>query len=367
METPANPSLDVLFNKVGAHLEQKLPFVIYKKPDSTKVAGLFQHTADLYTIQDFKEIGYVFAPFQGQQAVLIPEDRSELLVADWVKPNLEQKSEVIENASDKDKIKHIRLVENAKAAIGSGLFNKVVLSRQETIEVVDFNVIESYKNLAHIYPTAFAYCWYHPQKGLWMGAFSEQLLKINSQALVTMALAGTQKWQDDSLITWEQKEIDEQQFVTDFIVDNLKELTDSIQVSTPYTLKAGTLAHIRTDIKAVFKQDADVRQLIAILHPTPAVCGLPKAAAKEFILEYEGYDREYYSGYHGELNKDFVTAAKQTDLFVNLRCMKMEFTASGKTKAHLYIGGGITKDSIPVNEWQETVNKSRTMKKVLSD
>ena len=97
------------------------------------------------------------------------------------------------------------------------------------------------------------------------------------------------------------------------------------------------------------------------MHPTSAVCGLPKQEAKYFIQKHEGYDREYYSGFLGELNIDLVTfRTLQTDLFVNLRCMKVK-----QNKAQLFIGCGITKDSNPEKEYIETVNKSMTMKKII--
>ncbi|MGL5113470.1 MAG: chorismate-binding protein, partial [Flavobacterium sp.] len=60
-------------------------------------------------------------------------------------------------------------------------------------------------------------------------------------------------------------------------------------------------------------------------------------------------------GFLGELNID-----SSTDLFVNLRCMEVE-----QQHVRLYMGCGITKDSVPESEWQESVNKSMTMKRVL--
>ena len=91
------------------------------------------------------------------------------------------------------------------------------------------------------------------------------------------------------------------------------------------------------------------------VHPTPAVCGLPKNEAKVFILENEGYDREFYTGFFGELN-----LKGSSNLFVNLRCMQVL-----KNQLALYIGGGITIDSIPEKEWEETIAKSEVMLKVL--
>jgi isochorismate synthase len=73
--------------------------------------------------------------------------------------------------------------------------------------------------------------------------------------------------------------------------------------------------------------------VISVLHPTPAVCGLPKQEAKDFILENEGYDRKYYTGFLGELNKEaFNKETLKSDLYVNLRCMKIK-----DNQAHLYV------------------------------
>jgi isochorismate synthase len=97
------------------------------------------------------------------------------------------------------------------------------------------------------------------------------------------------------------------------------------------------------------------------LHPTPAVCGLPKENAKQFILENEGYERKFYSGFLGELNLNTIlNKVVDSDLFVNLRCMEIE-----RHKVHLYIGCGITKDSNPEKEYIETANKAMTMKQIL--
>jgi isochorismate synthase len=194
-----------------------------------------------------------------------------------------------------------------------------------------------------------------------MGSTPERLLKANTNTFYTMSLAGPQKIQSDKEVVWEKKEMEEQQFVTDFILNNLKDLTSEVSVSSPYTAKAGTLAHIKTDIEGVINDNSSLKEVVSVLHPTPAVCGLPKEVSKNFILEHEGYDREYYTGFLGELNKEgFNKEELKSDLYVNLRCMKIK-----DNQAHLYVGCGITKDSIPEKEWEESVNKSMTMKKVL--
>ena len=168
-----------------------------------------------------------------------------------------------------------------------------------------------------------------------------------------------------------KKEIEEQQIVTDYIVNKLNEAATDVIVSKPYNYRAGALWHIKTEISGIVNSGFGLQKIIRLLHPTPAVCGLPKDASKAFILENEQYDRTFYTGFLGELNCDDTKETENSDLFVNLRCMQIEFSNAQNdskqilAKAILYIGCGITKDSIPEKEWEESVSKSVTMKKIL--
>jgi isochorismate synthase len=359
--------IDIL-NKASSQFKQNLPFVIYKKPDSSFVIGIFQQNDNLFFIENYNEIGFVFAPFDGSDIVLIPENQSEIFVADFIKSNIKDKSDSkSEDLSINDKYNFETLVQKGIFAIEEGLFDKVVLSRKELTDLYDFDLEVLFQKLLNEYPLAYVYCFFHPKIGLWFGAFAEQLVKIQGNVFHTMAVAGTQKNQDDIKIVWGEKEKQEQQFVTDFIVENLKNRTSEISVSDPYNMIAGNIVHIKTDIKGILKKDTGLVTLLEILHPTPAVCGLPKVNAKDFILKNEGYNREYYSGYFGEINKNFSSGECSTDLYVNLRCMQIKMDdAKIISKAHLYMGCGVTKASIPEKEWEETVNKSITIKKILN-
>ena len=197
--------------------------------------------------------------------------------------------------------------------------------------------------------------WVHPRVGLWMGASPERLISISQNKFKTMALAGTQRYINSINVIWKEKECQEQQFVTDYILENIKLSINAIQVSEAYTVQAGNLLHIRTDISGELKSCSSLDNLVASLHPTPAVCGLPQKNAVKFISENETYDRSYYTGYLGELNIE-----NNVNLFVNLRCIQLI-----NNTASIYIGGGITKDSNAKNEWKETVSKAEVMKKVL--
>jgi isochorismate synthase len=276
-------------------------------------------------------------------------------------------------------VEHEDLVQKGIDAIKEGKLRKVVLSRTESVQH-QLKVIGIFKNMLKKYNTAFVYLWFHPETGAWLGATPETLLQVERNKFRTMALAGTQAFQESTNVEWGEKEKEEQQIVTDAILENLQELSSgsgSIKASKPYSARAGNLLHLRTDISGTFNSDSfNLHDLIKALHPTPAVCGLPKEPAKKFILENEGYDREFYTGFLGELNlktetkrnsnrrnqenQAYASISKQTSLYVNLRCIKLEAGV-----ANLFVGGGITAGSNPSLEWEETVNKSHTMKAVL--
>ena len=350
-----------LFQKASKYLKEKLPFVIYSKPNQGEIIGIFQENASLNFTEDFAQTGFVFAPFDGEKFILIPEKDSEILVENFEKISDSNYSEFKDEINFSAKENFENLVQKGIDAINSGNFQKVVLSRTEAVSLENEDAVHLFQKLVATYETAFKYCFFHPEVGLWLGATPEQLLKANSGKIKTVALAGTQIFKEGEII-WEEKEKKEQQFVTDFILENLNEFVSAKTFTEPYTFRAGNIVHIKTDISATLKDKKDFKKILKILHPTPAVCGLPKAPSKGFILKNEGYNREFYAGFLGELNKDFAqNELEKTDLFVNLRCMKLE----NKT-ANLFIGCGITKDSNPEKEFFETDNKSKTMKKILA-
>lgn len=351
-----------LYLKVKTHQEQNLPFVLYSKPNTKDIVGLFQRNDHLYFVESFEENGFVFAPFDGENYVLFPEDHLDVIVERFENHPIANPPLVFYEMDEKAKHDFENLVERAVADIQAGHFKKVVLSREETVNLDHFDVADFFQKLLSNYPQAFKYCFFHPKVGMWMGATPEQLLKVNDFEIHTVALAGTKVNKGKEDVIWRQKEKDEQQLVTDFILENLKDHVSEQVVSSPYTAYAGNLLHIKTDISAKMKDANSLKQVLKILHPTPAVCGYPKLLAKDFILQNEGYDREYYAGFLGELNINFATGRSQcSDLFVNLRCMKIK-----DNKARLFIGCGITKDSDPEKEFLESVNKSMTMKKILN-
>jgi isochorismate synthase len=353
--------MKLLLDKAKNHLKHNLPFVLYKKPNDIHINGLFQKNDVLFSVSNFSEKGIVFASFDGSKTFLIPENESERMKGYFQKKEIkisEKEFCVSDEAAQKQ---FENLVRKGILAIENNEFKKVVLSRKESHSVRDFNLIDAFDRLVQLYPTTFVYCFYHPKVGTWLGATPEQLVKANQSEFKTIALAGTQKDTGSNEVLWPKKEQEEQQFVTDYIVEKLKNVASELLVSKPYSLKAGSIWHIKTDISGTLNSCSSLQILIQLLHPTPAVCGFPKDQSKAFIAQNEQYNRSFYTGFLGELNIE-----EKTDLFVNLRCMEIEVASKlAMTKAHLFMGCGITKDSIPEKEWEESINKSVTMKRIL--
>ena len=352
--------MSLLFQKLKKQLENKLPFACYCKPNSDKLIALVQKTDALFALDDVTS-GFAFVSFDNEHRYLIPENQSDIYFEKVSNSDFILSENFTFEFNQTDKINFESLVRKALSEIEKGTFDKVVLSRNEMVSLSNFDLELVFNKLISNYPTAFNYSFYHPKVGFWMGASPEQFLKIENNLVQTIALAGTQLNSDLDNVKWDDKEIEEQQIVTDFIFNTLIKFSNKVSKSQPYTFKAGSLIHIRTDIQATINDTSDLKEIVNSLHPTPAVCGFPKEVSKQFILENEGYNREFYAGFLGEWNKDFLIYKEGvSDLFVNLRCMKIK-----ESHAELYVGCGINEGSIPEKEFIETVNKSGTMKKVL--
>lgn len=350
--------IDSFFNKMTKALNNKLPFAAFRHPKSKELIGYFQKEDNLFLVKNYSESGFVFAPFDDKKpSILFPLEESEVYTTTCIDINdtdNRRKSDILSIYQDK-KSKHIGLVKRGIEFLKATGVKKVVLSRKEVLELSYFDVLETFKKLLVTDTDATVYVWFHPKVGLWLGATPESLLKIEGLKFQTMALAGTQLYQGNLDVNWQQKDIKEQQYVTDYIIDQISKVTETSVASKTNTVKAGNLVHICTSINGEVSQELQHYELIKLLHPTPAICGLPKKAAKAFILENEEFEREFYTGFLGELNIN-----GKSNLFVNLRCMQVS-----DNQISIYVGGGITVDSVPLKEWEETVDKSKVMMRTI--
>jgi isochorismate synthase len=251
-------------------------------------------------------------------------------------------------------------VSGAVEAIKTGYFQKVVLSRTKEIQLLsEADHVQNFLHLCSRYAHAFVSLVCIPGTGIWLGASPETLISVDKKGIFrTVALAGTQKLADNipvSQAVWTQKEIEEQALVSRYIVNCFKKIRlREYEEVGPRTIAAGNLMHLQTDF-TVDTREVNFPQLgtvmLQLLHPTSAVCGMPRERAMQFVLDHEKHSRAFYSGFLGPVN-----VAAQTNIFVNLRCMQL-YTH----KAVLYAGAGITADSDPQKEWAETELKCRTL------
>ena len=374
---------DDFFEQLQNQFDANLPFVAYRKPNASLINGLLQDDDTVHQVLDYSENGFIFAPFDSEkETILIPILNAKTIACDFVITSQNATTPPNIKINLEQKMFHKSLVQSAIDAIKTDEFKKVVISRKEITFLPDSNPIAIFKRLLDTYETAFVYCFHHPKIGLWLGATPETLLQIKDNRLTTMSLAGTQEYLGTNEVLWNNKEKEEQNYVTNFIIESLQPFVSDIEVSIPETVRAGNLLHLKTTITASMNrqrdkfQDSSLGRLLRALHPTPAVCGLPKENAKQFILKNEGYNRGFYTGFLGELNLKerksrnsnrhnvendaYATLKTVSNFYVNLRCMELK-----ENQAFIYVGGGITKDSIPENEWAETVSKSRVIKHIL--
>jgi isochorismate synthase len=336
-------------------------FVWFRFPGENEVRELVQIREGIFESSDFKENGFYLAPFlyPSQKALFIPMEFSDYRVFSFSGPKETAPGPVVFLPPDADE--HKRKVAQAVQRIRSEKdLDKLVISSVAYIETEKFEPAMLFETLSRRYPDSFVFLFHHPQAEVIMaGASPEPLLFYETGEKggtgKTVSLAGT-KFADKPR-PWTEKEIHEQKLVTDYIKDVLQEKAWAFSVTGPYDYKQGDLIHLRTDFEFIFPFIPDFPAcILKTLHPTPAVAGLPKKKAVNYLRDIEGYDRAFYTGFAGFKNDG------TGKFFVNLRSMRR---IGGRWL--LYAGGGITAGSSPGAEWEEVMRKWRIMAGVFSE
>jgi isochorismate synthase len=369
---------DVLKHKVtfaGALricLTKKVHFAAYKLPGENITTLVVQKDPTIQALgkltNSLPEKGFLITPFSREEneAYLI---RPDMVLHDSVnswqlsalnalpdKPVIARNNPYPEDTSKAD---YIRLIQDSIGKINAGEFEKVVLSRVKSVQgnyTSDLSKI--FQILCDSYPNAFVYL-FCVNGQCWTGATPEPFICSREDELNTVSLAGTRPYQEKNLdiSNWNSKELQEQEYVTLHIEKIFKSYEVSAYSKTgPYVARAGNLLHLRTDFTFSARSVGNrLPSLINALHPTPAVCGMSTGKAMDFISSAEKHNREYYTGFLGPVGLDDLI-----QLYVNLRCLKVH-----DSRLILYIGGGITHDSVPEEEWEETEIKADTLLSVL--
>lgn len=351
----------------GFHKEcinRSVPFITYKTPGSETFYTIISE--DVHIVND-KAIfddgnGFLISPFDiNNHSYWLNADHiiegttiDKAIYDKVIKAKAPYPKEAITLPKGTLKESYIKQVDDITSKIKEGIADKVVLSRVVEIEFSEHKAPELFIQLASNFNHAFTYILSTPQTGIWIGASPELLFSAEPSSndsifIKTTALAGTRK--SGSTGSWGVKEIKEQEWVSLYISNKLhRNGCKSITKSDAYTSKAGNVEHIRNDFTAIADK-RDAYMIISELHPTPAVCGWPDDKSLDIINSTENHKRSLYTGYLGPVNMNH-----KTELFVNLRCMQI----SGE-RAVLYVGGGLTADSVAEDEWMETTNKSLTL------
>jgi isochorismate synthase len=344
------------FNRIEDHWDKQQPLVVYKTPNAPRVRAYLQNDSLLHRVSESTASGFVMGKFDtNEPPFLILDDEVLETEIDTQSPPQPTETVALPHNS-KEYQRYIALLNQCIQEIQNTHLKKVVLSRSIDLPLKKVNPWELFQKALSLYPSAFCYIWYHPQKGMWLGATPETLFNLKNQQLSTMALAGTAIATDINLVQWSPKEIHEQELVTDSILKALRSLegNETVTFTPAETVQAGSLFHLKSHIAATVTK-ASVWELVAALHPTPAVGGVPRKKAFDFIQKNEGYNRSFYSGYLGPISD------KETHLFVNLRCLQWQ-----PHLVTLYVGSGITAASDPQSEWEETQQKAQTMLRLIS-
>lgn len=365
--------------------ESNCPFVFFKNPNSTVFN--FLADSDLHFVANTDEIftksGFVFAPFDDNKTSknICIENQIHYVFScsDYEKPKQILKDNSFEinkitnhktqNLVLNNQLSYIEKVKIAQTEIEKGELKKVVIAEKKSYETItEIDYVSLFIETIETYPDAFVSMVYVPNQGIWLGASPEVLISVDkNQIFKTVALAGTKvvKTGDAACdAQWTQKEIQEQALVERYIVDCFKKIRlREYEEDGPKTVRAGSLWHLKStfSVDLVEQKFEHLPQvMLKLLHPTSAVCGTPKEKALEIINQTENFDREYYAGYLGAVNLS-IDNYIETHIYVNLRCAKLF-----NNFADIYIGAGITSDSVAEKEEKEIAYKSEIILKVLN-
>jgi len=353
-------------------LQKNIPFVTFRLSQMTSIqtwvqlSGKFNFYENIYEVVG--KTGFIYAPFHRKTNFPIVFFEPELIINnenfdDALLEKIANQEPIypeyhIEEPFEISKTDYLKQAESYITSFDTN-FRKAILSRvQIKNKPENFNVGKYFMDLQNNYPNAFCHLINIPGAGTWAGATPETLMRTHENTAQTISLAGTQKYTGKGqIVNWPEKELGEQQIVTDYIEGVFQKFEIiNYKKEKVQNLIVGNAVHLATRFsfdKSLFGENFG--KFISALHPTPAVCGFPKEKALELIIQTEKHNREYYAGYCGLINYNGAT-----DLFVNLRCMKIL-----KDKLALFAGGGLTKQSEPKKEWGETVLKAETLLSIL--
>ncbi|WP_224246150.1 isochorismate synthase [Hyalangium gracile] len=247
-------------------------------------------------------------------------------------------------------------VDRALEAISAGRLQKVVMARAVEAEGPrPFELVDVLARLREQNPRCVTFLFRAPGGVAFLGATPETLCRVQGRVLETEALAGSAAPGQAEGLGGSDKDRREHDSVVRFILSALRPIAERTTADAePALLTLKNVVHLRTGIRAELHEGVSPAQVVAALHPTPAVGGVPRDHSLGFLHEHEALDRGWYAGPVGWIGPSGAHFA------VALRSALVR-----GAHARLFVGAGIVQGSSAAAEWRETEMKSLAMLRAL--
>lgn len=336
----------------------------------------FNHATDLpQIIADIKRKGKLKNKLVVGTIPFDVEESGTLYITDnWEKQEIpfKKREKILETRNECNPIikkkyipspqQYMEMAKQGITAIKKGELDKLVLSRG--IEAEFENKINILPVLVRAYqsnPLGFTYALDFGEGRTLIGASPEMLISKRGNYIYSNPLAGSRprgnsKEEDTSFaneLLNSQKDLSEHKFVVDNIVDKVCSVCRMIKISkTPHLIQTNRLWHLSSIIEGELNDsEKTVFDAALLIHPTPAVCGVPQDVAYKKIIELEGKSRNEFTGIIG-----WCDEFGNGDWAIAIRGAKID-----NNRITIQAGAGIVKNSVPVEEMKETGIKCETM------
>lgn len=270
------------------------------------------------------------------------------------------------NGAATDRARWEETVQKSLGAIRRGAISKAVLAR--TLDVELEQPVDPVDVVAHLWKVnrgSYVFLFEPVAGATLVGAAPETVATLRDGVFHATAVAGSIRRGDTvreqaelaAKLLASDKDRAEQRIALDDMVARLGTVAQQIRTDPqPHVLTLDRIQHLETEIRASVPAEIGILDLLRLLHPTPAVCGLPRDAAMAFLAEEEPFERGWYAGPVGLFDAD------GNGIFVPSLRMGVS-TGSGW---RLFAGAGIVEGSVPSSEWEETAIKFEPMLEALA-
>ena len=297
---------------------------------------------------------------QYEEAVAEIQRIEALLRAPLEMPPVTRNETDVTVRSNFEKSAYLAAVDKAKEYIAAGDIFQVVLAQRFEVDLPTAP-FEVYRALRIVNPSPYMYFLKMPDTCI-VGSSPEMLVRVREQEIEYRPIAGTlPRGSSDSedeanaeRLRNDEKERAEHIMLVDLGRNDLGRVSQygTVRVEELMTIERYShVMHLVSSLRGKLRQNVDRWDSLMACFPAGTVSGAPKVRAMEIIDELEPTKRGVYAG-----------AVMYADFSNNLdSCIAIRTLVVRGTKGYIQAGGGIVADSVPENEYLETVNKSRAL------